>query len=132
MKDVRLTLIYYSIAKKFIYKFVQNDRTRISVECSMKDTCCTWRLYATTMIHSTRFAIKIHNPNHTYGGDTGIDGHRRASMKWVASSIQNILKNRPTYRACDTRKDFKALYGVTLKFGKVWWGTEWHKMSFMY
>jgi len=81
MKKVRLTLIYYSITKKFVYKFMQNDKIRINVECSKKDTSCTWRVYASRMTHNIRFAIKIHNHDHTNGGDMGTDGHRRASRK---------------------------------------------------
>jgi len=34
VKKVRLAMIYYSIAKKFVYKFVKNNKTRISIECS--------------------------------------------------------------------------------------------------
>jgi len=30
--EVRLALIYYTIAKKFVYKFVKNDKKRITVE----------------------------------------------------------------------------------------------------
>ena len=78
------------------------------------------RLYASRMTHNTRFAIKIHNPDHTCCRDMGTDGHRKASRRWVESIIQNILKHCPTCRACDIRKDFKAPYGVTLNCDKVW------------
>jgi len=60
----------------------------------------------------------------TRGGDMGTDGHRRASRKFVASILQNMLKHHPTYRAYDARKDFKAQFGVSLKYHKVWWGKE--------
>jgi len=120
VKEVKLALIYYAIVKKFVYKFVKNDKARISVECLKKeDTGCAWRLYTSRMTHNTRFAIKIHNHDHTCGGDMGTDGHNRASRKWVASIVQNILKHHPTYKACDARKNFKALYGVTLNYDKV-------------
>ena len=99
-------------------------KTRINVECLKKDKDCAWRLHASRMTHNSRFAFKIHNPVHTCGRDMGTDGHRRASRKWVASIVQNILKHRPTYRACDARKDFKDPHGVTLKYDNVWWGKE--------
>jgi len=122
---VRLALIYYSIAEKIVYKFVKNDKTRIHIECSKKeDTCCAWRLYASRMTYNTRFAIKIYNLDRTFGGDMGTDWHMRASRKCVAFIIQNILKHRPTYTACDARKDFKAIYGVALNYDKVWWEKE--------
>ena len=50
----------------------------------------------------------------------GTDRYKRASRKWATSIVQDILKYRLTYRACDARKDFKALYGVTLKYDKFW------------
>ena len=98
MKEVRLALIYYSIVKKFDYKFVKNDKIRINVECSKKkDIGCAWRLYASMMTHNTRFAIKIQNLDHTCGGDMGTDGYKRTSRKWVTFIVQNILKHRLTY-----------------------------------
>ena len=68
---------------------------------------------------STMFAIKTFNLVHTCGGDMGIDAHRRASRKFVASVMQNILKHRPTYRVCDARKDFNAQFGVSFEYHKV-------------
>ena len=31
LKEVRLILIYYAIAKKFVYKFVKNNKKRITI-----------------------------------------------------------------------------------------------------
>ena len=109
VKSVRLALIYYAIAKKFVYKFVKNNKKRITVECLKKqDTGYAWRFHTLMITHNTIFATKTFNPVHTYSGDMGTDGHRRASRKFVASILQNILKYRPTYRVCDVRKDYKA------------------------
>ena len=114
MKEVRLALIYYAIAKKFVHKFVKNDKKRITVEWLKKQkTSCTWRLHASPVTHITSFAIKIFNLVHTWGGDIGADGHQKVSRKFIASIQQNILKHRPIYRVCDTTNDFKAQFGVS-------------------
>jgi len=81
---------------------VKNNKKRITVECLKKqDTGCAWRFHALMITHNTIFATKTFNPVHTYSGDMGTDGHRRASRKFVASILQNILLHRPTCRACD-------------------------------
>ena len=52
----------------------------------------------------------------------GTDGHKRAFRKWISAILQLVLKHWPTYRPCDAKRDFKAHFGVTLTYGKVWWG----------
>ncbi|XP_020262613.1 uncharacterized protein LOC109838592 [Asparagus officinalis] len=45
--DLRLTLQYYSIEKKFDYDFVKNEPKRIRVICRYKETYgCPWMLFA--------------------------------------------------------------------------------------
>jgi len=76
------------------------------------------------MAHCTKFTIKIFNLVHICGRDMGIAEHMRTSRKFIAFILRTILKHHPTYRTCDARKDFKAQYGVTLKYHKIWWGKE--------
>jgi len=89
--------MYYSIAKKIVYNFVNKAKRRITVECLKKDADCAWRLHISMTTHNTRFAIKIFRPIHIRGGDMGTDEHERASRKFVASILQTILKHHPTY-----------------------------------
>ena len=96
-----------------------------------QDTSLAWRFHASPVTHNTRFAIKTFNLVQTYGGDMGTDGYRRALRKFVPSILQNILKHCPTYRTCDARKDFKAQFGVSLKYHKILWERNWHRTSFM-
>ena len=51
-KEVRLALIYYYTTKKFVYEFMKNEKTRVTVECiHKKDKYCTWRLHTSSMTH---------------------------------------------------------------------------------
>ena len=78
-KEDRLALIYHSIAKKFVYAFVKNDRKRVIVACEhKKDKGCPWRLQASPLTHSMKLVIKTFNRVHTCGTGTGINGHKRA------------------------------------------------------
>ena len=53
-------MIYYSVAKKFVYVFVKNDKKRIIVECEHnKNKGCTWRVHASLTTHTATFTIKI-------------------------------------------------------------------------
>jgi len=109
MNEVRLALIYYSIVKKFVYDFVKNDKRRIIVKCSKKEkTGCAWKLHASPMTHTTRFAIKTFNSVHTCGENMGTNGHKRASRIWGSAILQTILKHRPTYRPCILKKISKS------------------------
>ena len=97
MKEVRLALIYYAIAKKFVYKFVKNDKKKITIECLKKqNTGYAWRFHASPVPHSNSIAIKIFNLLHIYGEDMGTDGYMRALRKFIAAIMHNILKHCPT------------------------------------
>ena len=66
-----------------VYYIVKNDTRRIIVKCSNKKTTSSaWRIHASRLANTTRFAINNFNPVHTCG-DMGTDGHKRASRKWV-------------------------------------------------
>jgi len=53
-----------------------------------------------------------------------VDRHKSAYRKWIASLLQTILKHQPTYRLIDTKKDYKAQYGVEVGYHAIWWGKE--------
>ena len=42
----------------------------------------------------------------------GTDGHKRVSGKWIASLLQMVLKQHPTYQSIDVKKDLKTQSGV--------------------
>ena len=75
-KEVKLVLISYLIAKKFVYKKM------VIVECKhKKDKCGIWRLHAFPMTHITTFAIKIFIEVYTCYTRMGTDGHKKVSQK---------------------------------------------------
>jgi len=108
-----------------MYKFVKNDRKRVTVACEhKKDKGGAWRLHASPMTHTMTFSIKAFNGVHTRGTGMDSDGHKRASRKWVASLLQMQLKQCSTYPQIDVRKDFKAQLDVQLKYTMTWWGKQ--------
>jgi len=122
MKEVRLALIYY-IAKKFVW-FCEDYEKRITVKCSKKKkTGCAWRLHASLMTHTTRFAIKTFNYVTRVVEKWVLIGIR-AFRKWVSDILQSVLKHWSTHTPYDTQKDFKAQFRVTLTYDKIWWGKE--------
>ena len=80
-------------------------------------------LHASRFTHSSRFAIKKFNHVHTCGEYMGTDGDKRA-RKRASAILQSILKQWPTYRSCDAKRDLKAQFGVTFIYDKFWWGNE--------
>ena len=58
-KEVRMALIYYSIAKKFAFNYVNNEPKRIRASCMFrKETKCPWLLFASPLRNVATFAIK--------------------------------------------------------------------------
>lgn len=51
-------------------------------------------------------------------------GIREHPENCVFAILQSILKHRPTYRPCDVKRDFKAQFGVTVMYDKIWWGKD--------
>jgi hypothetical protein len=121
----RLALIYFSIAKRFSYKFIKNERTRVRVLCKHRNnTGCAWLIHASPMRHSTTFSIKTYVSTHTCGRNSINAADARASRKWIATLYKPVLKSRPNIRPTDIKKEMQSHYGLHINYSKAWHGKE--------
>ncbi|KAL6888818.1 hypothetical protein ACP4OV_009844 [Aristida adscensionis] len=117
-KEFRDALHKYAIAHRFHYRFVKNDSSRVTVECT--DEGCSWRMHA-SKTHTKEFKIKKVYGNHTCESET-VKSHRLASQKWVASVIKEKLRDSPNYRPRDIANDLQREYGLSLNYSQAWRG----------
>ncbi|KAL6629998.1 hypothetical protein ACP70R_029763 [Stipagrostis hirtigluma subsp. patula] len=117
-KEFRDALHKYAIAHRFHYRFVKNDSSRVTVECT--DEGCTWRIHASKS-HAKGFMIKKVYGSHTCESET-VKSHRLASQKWVASVIKEKLRDSPNYRPRDIANDLQREYGLCLNYSQAWRG----------
>uniref|UniRef100_K3YQH6 SWIM-type domain-containing protein n=1 Tax=Setaria italica TaxID=4555 RepID=K3YQH6_SETIT len=117
-KEFRDALHKYAIAHRFHYRFVKNDSSRVTAECT--DEGCTWRIHASKS-HAKEFAIKKVFGTHTCESET-IKSHRLASQKWVASVIKEKIRDSPNYRPRDIANDLQREYGLCLNYSQAWRG----------
>ncbi|CAN6277822.1 unnamed protein product [Urochloa humidicola] len=117
-KEFRDALHKYAIAHRFHYRFIKNDSSRVTAECT--DEGCAWRIHASKS-HAKEFAIKKVFGTHTCESET-IKSHRLASQKWVASVIKEKIRDSPNYRPRDIANDLQREYGLSLNYSQAWRG----------
>ncbi|CAN6237404.1 unnamed protein product [Urochloa humidicola] len=117
-KEFRDALHRYAIAHRFHYRFIKNDSSRVTAECT--DEGCAWRIHASKS-HAKEFAIKKVFGTHTCESET-IKSHRLASQKWVASVIKEKIRDSPNYRPRDIANDLQREYGLSLNYSQAWRG----------
>ncbi|XP_020249779.1 uncharacterized protein LOC109827226, partial [Asparagus officinalis] len=124
-KELRLALLYYSMAKKFEYLFAKNEPKRIRVFCRFKEAQnCPWMLFASPTQNEIRLEIKTFMENHTCGNFGNNAGQSRASRQFIATQVLPTLKVRPDLRPIDVQKELLTSYGLRVDYSKIWWGKE--------
>lgn len=118
-KEFRDALHKYAIAHRFHYRFIKNDSSRVTVECT--DDVCPWRMHASKSPAKKEFMIKKVVGSHTCESET-VKSHRLASQKWVASVIKDKLRDSPNYRPRDIANDLQREYGLSLNYSQAWRG----------
>ncbi|XP_020263223.1 uncharacterized protein LOC109839203 [Asparagus officinalis] len=124
-KELRLVLLYYSMAKKFEYLFTKNEPKRIRVVCRFKKSQnCSWMLFASPTQNENRLEIKTFVDKHVCGNHGNNAGQSRASRQFIATQVLPALKVRPDLRPIDVQKEFLSSYGLRVDYSKIWWGKE--------
>ncbi|XP_037411444.1 uncharacterized protein LOC119274820 isoform X2 [Triticum dicoccoides] len=121
VKDFRAQLCKYSIGKGFVYRFIKNETTRVTVKCVADG--CTWRLHASESSRNKKFVIKKMTDEHTCGGEGG-EGQRRATRQWLTTIIKQKLRENSLLKPKDLVKEIHEEYGVMLTYSQVWRGRE--------
>ncbi|CAL5039499.1 unnamed protein product [Urochloa decumbens] len=118
-KDFRDALHKYAIAHRFHYRYIKNDSSRVTAECTGED--CRWRIHASRSSAKKEFMVKKISESHTCESET-VKSHRLASQRWVASVIKEKLRDSPNYRPRDIANDLHREYGLCLNYSQAWRG----------
>ncbi|CAL9178687.1 unnamed protein product [Musa hybrid cultivar] len=119
-KAFRDALHKYAIANSFMYRFIKNDRSRVTAECTIEG--CPWRIHASRSSAKQEFMIKKINDTHTCGKELSKESRRLASQRWVASIIKDKLRETPNYKPMDIANDLQREYGLSLNYSQAWRG----------
>ncbi|ERN18512.1 hypothetical protein AMTR_s00065p00037640 [Amborella trichopoda] len=119
-KSCRRAIKEAAIAEGFDFRSVKNDRVRFTARCAKEG--CPWRLHAAKLPDSTIFTIKSIREAHTCGGT--ITTNRQVSGEWVASYIEERLKENPHCKPKEILQDIQKQHGFTISYKKAWRGYQ--------
>ncbi|RVX20682.1 hypothetical protein CK203_002424 [Vitis vinifera] len=89
VQSCRRALRDTAIALHFEIQTVKSDKTRFTAKCASDG--CPWRIHCAKLPGVPTFTIRTIHESHTCGGITHL-GHQQASVQWVASSVEQSLK----------------------------------------
>ncbi|KAF3789001.1 hypothetical protein EJ110_NYTH19800 [Nymphaea thermarum] len=121
VKSCRRALRDTAIALHFEIQTVKSDKTRFTAKCATEG--CPWRIHAAKLPGVPTFTIRTIHAQHNCGGITHL-GHQQASVSWVASSMEERLRDNPTYKPKDILEDIHRMHGITLTYKQAWRGKE--------
>ncbi|CAN6439453.1 unnamed protein product [Victoria cruziana] len=121
VKSCRRALRDAAIALHFEIQTVKSDKTRFTAKCASEG--CPWRIHAAKLPGVPNFTIRTIHSQHTCEGITHL-GHQQASVGWVASSMEERLRDNPSYKPKDILEDIHRMHGITLTYKQAWRGKE--------
>ncbi|XP_058194215.1 uncharacterized protein LOC131310955 [Rhododendron vialii] len=126
VKEFRDCLAMYAIEVGFVYKFLKNDKTRVTAECSKKHTesGCQWFIHATIERSNSFFCIREFEKNHSCVGVFASSKNPRMSSKLVAKQIREEVRTKTNYAPIEAVKFFEKYYGSKISYHHAWFGVE--------
>ncbi|KAL3623289.1 hypothetical protein CASFOL_032105 [Castilleja foliolosa] len=121
VKACRRALRDTAIALHFEMQTIKSDKTRFTAKCATEN--CPWRIHAAKLPGVPTFTIRTIVDNHTCGGIQHL-GHQQASVQWVASSVEQRIRENPNYKPKEILEDIHRTHGITLSYKQAWRGKE--------
>lgn len=121
VKSCRRALRDMAIALHFEIQTVKSDKTRFTAKCASEG--CPWRVHAAKLPGVPTFTIRTIHSEHKCGGISHL-GHQQASVQWVASSVEQRLRENPHYKPKEILEDIHRVHGITLSYKQAWRGKE--------
>lgn len=121
VKSCRRALRDTAIALHFEVQTIKSDKTRFTAKCAAEG--CPWRIHAAKLPGVPTFTIRTIHDTHTCGGINHL-GHQQASVQWVASSMEQRLRENPNYKPKEILEEIHRVHGITLSYKQAWRGKE--------
>ncbi|XP_058085656.1 uncharacterized protein LOC131233075 isoform X3 [Magnolia sinica] len=110
----RRALRDYAIANKVALRMVNVCRERVTAKCLGEG--CSWRIHASQLRRDLdAFKVKTFRSEHSCGGHSG-GRHPQVSSSWVASRIEDWVRDNNDYKPMDIVRDIEREHGVTIKY----------------
>ncbi|XP_012828916.1 PREDICTED: uncharacterized protein LOC105950143 [Erythranthe guttata] len=127
VKSCRRALRDMAIALHFEIQTVKSDKTRFTAKCASDG--CPWRIHAAKLPGVPTFTIRTIHSEHNCGGIAHL-GHQQASVQWVASSVEQRLRENPHCKPKEILEEIHRVHGITLSYKQAWRGKERFMASF--
>ncbi|KAJ7973507.1 MuDR family transposase [Quillaja saponaria] len=121
VKSCRRALRDTAIALHFEMQTIKSDKTRFTAKCASEG--CPWRIHAAKLPGVPTFTIRTIHESHACGGISHL-GHQQASVQWVANSVEQRLRENPTYKPKEILEEIHRVHGITLSYKQAWRGKE--------
>ncbi|XP_022159271.1 uncharacterized protein LOC111025685 [Momordica charantia] len=121
VKSCRRALRDTAIALHFEMQTIKSDKTRFTARCAADG--CPWRIHAAKLPGVPTFTIRTIHDTHSCGGINHL-GHQQASVQWVASSMEQRLRENPNYKPKEILEEIHRVHGITLSYKQAWRGKE--------
>ncbi|XP_044500044.1 uncharacterized protein LOC123221303 [Mangifera indica] len=121
VKSCRRALRDTAIALHFEMQTIKSDKTRFTAKCASEG--CPWRIHAAKLPGVPTFTIRTIHESHTCGGISHL-GHQQASVQWVANSVEQQLRENPSYKPKEILEEIHRVHGITLSYKQAWRGKE--------
>ncbi|XP_003568114.1 uncharacterized protein LOC100835098 [Brachypodium distachyon] len=110
-----------AIACHFEIQTVKSDKTRFTAKCAAEG--CPWRIHAAKLPGVPTFSIRTILDNHSCVGINHL-GHQQASVQWVASTVEERLRENPHCKPKEILEEIHKSHGITLSYKQAWRGKE--------
>ncbi|KAG5565981.1 hypothetical protein RHGRI_001792 [Rhododendron griersonianum] len=120
VKEFRAVLARYAIENGFMYRFVKNDKLRVTAVCVIEG--CEWHVHAIVNRTNGVFPIKKCHNEHNCGSTYRTNKHKRVSSRLVADEIAGIVEKKPKTSPIDMLDWFTDKYGLDLCYHSAWLG----------
>ena len=115
----------YVVEVGFKYIYLKNDKTRVTAECSKRNTeNCMWRVHASLSTLNGYFYIRSLNNEHTCRGVYRSPSSKMMDSKLVSTLLADELRDKPLLRPIDVVRDMKKNYGLDIGYHHAWRGKE--------
>ncbi|KAG5532375.1 hypothetical protein RHGRI_026866 [Rhododendron griersonianum] len=122
--DFRTCLSKYAIEVGFNFKYLKNDQTRVTAECSKKLNGCTWFIHATLERSNQFFVVRELHKEHNCVGTFFSSKNPRMTSKIVSKEIFEEIRSNPSYAPIQALRHFEKRYGSMIGYHHAWLGVE--------
>ncbi|XP_076917124.1 uncharacterized protein LOC143577062 isoform X2 [Bidens hawaiensis] len=117
----RRALRHTAITLHFEIQTVKSDKTRFTAKCASEG--CPWRIHAAKLPGVPTFTIRTIHSEHNCGGIAHL-GHQQASVDWVATTVEQRLRENPQCKPKEILEEIHRTHGITLSYKQAWRGKE--------